>query len=127
MLLPATTALETLSANARRRALRAGANVIMPNVTPFHYRSSYEIYPNKASLGKDMREAYQRVTDLIESEGRTVGTDPGHSRVASYPPSLEGRGGNGDGLEPCSPLIPSARPEGARRDGERGRGGEEAP
>ena len=95
LLLPATTALETLSTNARRRALRAGANVIMPNVTPFEYRSSYEIYPNKASLGKDMREAYQRVTDLIVSEGRTVGADPGHSKVGAVSPSPGGRGGQG--------------------------------
>jgi biotin synthase len=95
ILLPATTALETLSENGRRRALRAGANVIMPNVTPFEYRARYEIYPNKASLGRDMREAFARVTDLILSEGRTVGDDPGHSPAYTVTPSLPGRGTRG--------------------------------
>ncbi len=46
--LPATTALSTLAEDqARLLALQRGANVIMPNETPFRYRSLYSIYPNK--------------------------------------------------------------------------------
>jgi len=49
--IPATTAMETLQKNGRIQALRGGANVIMPNVTPQKYKKLYALYPNKASLG----------------------------------------------------------------------------
>jgi len=45
----AATALETLDpARGRARGLEAGANVIMPNLTPAHYRENYSLYPGKA-------------------------------------------------------------------------------
>lgn len=45
LLLPATTALASLHPEGRELALRAGANVIMPNVSPEEFRSLYQIYP----------------------------------------------------------------------------------
>ena len=48
--IPATTAMETLNKNGRIKALQAGANVIMPNVTDREYLKKYEIYPDKNSL-----------------------------------------------------------------------------
>ncbi len=69
--LPATTALETLLQDGRRRALEVGANVIMPNFTPLEYRKLYEIYPNKAQTSLD------EVREVILSLGRIVGTDSG--------------------------------------------------
>ena len=43
----ATTALEAIGTNGREKAIIAGANVIMPNITPAVYRENYMIYENK--------------------------------------------------------------------------------
>lgn len=44
----AATALEALDPeNGRNRGIAAGANVIMPNLTPARYRESYSLYPGK--------------------------------------------------------------------------------
>ncbi len=47
--MPSTTALGSLHGDHRIDGLMAGANVIMPNFTPSHYKSQYEIYPDKQS------------------------------------------------------------------------------
>jgi biotin synthase len=46
----ATTALQTLHPAGREQALRAGANVFMPNITPMKYRNDYRLYDNKPCL-----------------------------------------------------------------------------
>lgn len=79
LLLPATTSLATLHPQGRELALRAGANVIMPNVSPEEFRSLYQIYPGKLNSHDSMTEYRKRITELIEAEGRTVATDFGHS------------------------------------------------
>ncbi|MCD4773211.1 MAG: [FeFe] hydrogenase H-cluster radical SAM maturase HydE [Bacteroidales bacterium] len=43
----ATTALEAIENKGREKAVKAGANVIMPNITPAIYRENYMIYENK--------------------------------------------------------------------------------
>ena len=43
----AATALEALSPNGRNQGLDAGANVIMPNLTPASARQQYALYPGK--------------------------------------------------------------------------------
>lgn len=50
-LLPATTALGTLDKKGREKALNAGANVMMPNISPTENRELYEIYQNKICTG----------------------------------------------------------------------------
>ncbi|MCK4259276.1 MAG: [FeFe] hydrogenase H-cluster radical SAM maturase HydE [Halanaerobiales bacterium] len=69
--LPATTALETLIPDGRQKAIKTGANVIMPNMTPLKYRKLYEIYPNKAQTDLD------EVVELINSIRRVVGKGRG--------------------------------------------------
>ncbi|MDR0847387.1 MAG: [FeFe] hydrogenase H-cluster radical SAM maturase HydE [Lactobacillales bacterium] len=46
-LIPATTAVATLHPLGRERALLAGANVLMPNVSPMDVRKKYMLYDNK--------------------------------------------------------------------------------
>lgn len=46
----AATANQTIDPQGREKAISAGANVIMPNLTPGKYRESYFIYPDKASV-----------------------------------------------------------------------------
>ena len=84
VLLPATTSLATLAPNGRELSLRAGANVIMPNVSPQEFRAFYAIYPNKASSPDPINETRRRLIALIEGENRTVGQDFGHSPKAQF-------------------------------------------
>ena len=50
-LIPSTTALATLSGNGRMRGILAGANVVMPNLTPPGAREKYQLYDGKAVSG----------------------------------------------------------------------------
>lgn len=77
--LPATTATATIDALGRVKALRCGANVIMPNMTPLKYRASYSIYPGKTGLEDTPEESYAKAVRMVESAGRKVGTGYGHS------------------------------------------------
>jgi biotin synthase len=45
-----STALDSLSPNGRLLAIKAGANVLMPNLTPIKYREGYFLYDNKPYL-----------------------------------------------------------------------------
>lgn len=80
-LIPATTALGSINPLGREAALRAGANVVMPNLTPKKYRPEYEIYPNKICLGEEAAECRGCITRRIEFLGRTVAEDPGHNPI----------------------------------------------
>ena len=74
--IPATTALATVNANTGRKlALERGANVIMPDLTPEAYRTQYQIYPGKASIGG--LESAAAAEQLIRQLGRTIATGPG--------------------------------------------------
>ena len=84
LLLPATTALASMHPQGRELALRAGANVIMPNVSPEEFRSLYQIYPGKLNTRNSMADYRQEIVTLIENEGRTVATDLGHSMHPSF-------------------------------------------
>ncbi len=52
-LIPATTALATIDERGRERAILAGANVVMPNLSPRDVRSKYSIYDGKKSSGSE--------------------------------------------------------------------------
>lgn len=53
VLLPATTALGTLDPLGREKGLSAGANVVMPNLSPVENRKQYELYDNKICTGDE--------------------------------------------------------------------------
>ena len=53
--IPATTAMESLHPQGRIKALRAGANVVMPNITEGEYRKLYELYPGIVGLVSEPR------------------------------------------------------------------------
>ena len=56
VLLPATTALGTVDAKGRERGILAGANVVMPNLSPVEVRKDYELYDNKICTGEEAAE-----------------------------------------------------------------------
>ncbi|MBO4586782.1 MAG: [FeFe] hydrogenase H-cluster radical SAM maturase HydE [Bacteroidales bacterium] len=57
VLLPATSALGTMHPQGRERAIGAGANVVMPNLSPQDTRALYSIYNNKLSTGSEAAES----------------------------------------------------------------------
>lgn len=77
--LPATTALGTADPEGRQKALRSGANVVMPNVGPTEYRTLYQIYPGKICIDEGAEKCLCCLGGMIESLGRTIGRGPGHS------------------------------------------------
>lgn len=56
VLLPATTALGTLDPKGREKGLLAGANVVMPNLSPVKNRKQYDLYDNKICTGEEAAE-----------------------------------------------------------------------
>lgn len=77
--LPATTALGTIDPQGRQKALKTGANVVMPNVTDTSFRSLYEIYPAKICIDEKTSDCRQCIGSIISSLGFEVATDYGHS------------------------------------------------
>ena len=75
--IPATTAMETIEPNGRLRALQAGANVVMPNVTEGEARLNYALYPGKACAGEDPSQCRGCLTAKLASIGRPVSTGYG--------------------------------------------------
>ena len=72
-LIPATTALGTISPDGRRLGLQAGANVVMPNLSPREVRNQYALYDNKLHTGEEAAESKLRLDSLVESAGyRTI-------------------------------------------------------
>ena len=75
--IPATTAMETIEPNGRLRALQAGANVVMPNVTEGEARLNYALYPGKACAGEAPSQCRGCLTAKLASIGRPVSTGYG--------------------------------------------------
>ena len=67
----ATTALEALDPQGREKGLRAGANVMMPNVTPAKYRGDYKLYSDKPCQD----ESADLVGDVLERRIRSIGEE----------------------------------------------------
>lgn len=57
VLLPATTALGTMDPFGREKGMLAGANVVMPNLSPEENRKKYELYDNKICTGEEAAES----------------------------------------------------------------------
>ena len=77
VLLPATTALGTLCKNGRERGIMAGANVIMPNLSPADTREKYSLYDNKLATGCEAAENLEKLKKEIEITGCKIVTDKG--------------------------------------------------
>lgn len=68
-----TTALQALSPEGREQGLKAGANVIMPNITPVEYRDSYLLYDNKPRADENKEDCLKCLEKRIELVGEDVG------------------------------------------------------
>jgi biotin synthase len=71
VLLPATTALGTVDPMGREKGLLAGANVVMPNLSPQAHRADYGLYDNKLCSGQEAAEHLPQLAREIEKTGLT--------------------------------------------------------
>ncbi|MBB6061625.1 biotin synthase [Thermosipho japonicus] len=81
--IPATTAMGSLHPFGRQLALKYGANVIMPNLTPNPYRPNYTLYPNKICLFEADTSCIECTKAMIKSLNREVGKSYGFRVKAS--------------------------------------------
>lgn len=77
VLLPATTALGTLDPLGREKGLDAGANVVMPNLSPVKNRKQYDLYDNKICTGEEAAECRMCLAGRVERAGFHLTTDRG--------------------------------------------------
>lgn len=77
VLLPATTALGTIHPLGRERGILAGANVVMPNLSPRDVRDKYLLYDNKICTGDEAAECRFCMSKRMESIGYQVVVDRG--------------------------------------------------
>ena len=89
----ATTVLQVLAPDGREQGLRAGANVVMPNVTDVEFRRDYRLYENRPCTGESSDECQLCLAGRVASVGETIawgnpGTPP-HFRRPATPQTRE--------------------------------------
>ena len=77
VLLPSTTALGTIHPLGREKGIQAGANVVMPNLSPVAVREKYKLYDNKICTGDEAAECRHCMARRMESVGYKVVVDRG--------------------------------------------------
>jgi biotin synthase len=85
VLLPATTALGTIDPRGRERGILAGANVVMPILSPVSVRKKYLLYDNKICTGEEAAECSGCLKNRMEDIGYEIVIDRG-----DYKPREEG-------------------------------------
>ena len=76
-LLPATTALGTIHPKWRELVILAGANVVMPNLSPRDVRAKYLLYDNKICTGDEAAECRACLQRRVESIGYQIAVSRG--------------------------------------------------
>lgn len=79
-LIPSTTALGTIDPRGRRLGLQAGANVVMPNLSPEEVKENYSLYDNKLSSGSEAAQGLAQLKMLVKEAGYRIVTDIGDVR-----------------------------------------------
>lgn len=87
-LIPATTALGTIDPIGREKGLKAGANVVMPNISPVFHRKDYALYDNKICMGEEAAECLKCLSGRI----RAAGYEPDFSRGDAVSSNAAGGG-----------------------------------
>ena len=73
-LLPATTALGTIHPQGRELGLKAGANVVMPNLSPVSVRKLYDLYENKICTGEESAQCRGCLEMRVRNAGYRIVT-----------------------------------------------------
>jgi len=69
----ATTAMQTIDAEGREKAILIGANVIMPNLTPLKYREDYLLYEDKPCIDEEADACKNCLEARIHRTGNKIG------------------------------------------------------
>lgn len=77
VLLPATTALGTIHPSGRELGILAGANVVMPNLSPTGVREKYQLYDNKICTGEESAQCRNCLSARVEAVGCHIVTARG--------------------------------------------------
>lgn len=77
VLLPATTALGTIDPQGREKGILAGANVVMPNLSPVAVRKQYALYDNKICTGDESAQCRHCLDRRMEAIGYRLVVDRG--------------------------------------------------
>ena len=77
-LIPATTALGTVHPAGRELGLKAGANVVMPNLSPVKVRKLYDLYENKICTGEEAAQCRGCLERRVKSAGYNIVTSVGN-------------------------------------------------
>ncbi|MDD6211572.1 MAG: [FeFe] hydrogenase H-cluster radical SAM maturase HydE [Clostridiales bacterium] len=72
VLLPATTALGSIHPRGREMGVLAGANIVMPNISPLEVREKYRLYDGKIGIGEEAVRSYQNLCRRMEAIGYEV-------------------------------------------------------
>lgn len=83
ILLPATTALGTIDPQGREKGILAGANVVMPNLSPAEAREKYMLYDNKLRSGAEAAQNLNELRRRMAAIGYEVVTDRGDILIDS--------------------------------------------
>lgn len=81
VLLPATTALGTIDPLGRENGIKAGANVLMPNLSPAGVRKKYMLYDNKICTGDEAAQCIECLKTKIKTIGCQIVVDRGDSKI----------------------------------------------
>jgi len=84
VLLPSTTALGTIHPTGREKGILAGANVVMPNLSPVNVRDKYLLYDNKICTGDEAAECRNCLQARMNSIGYDIVISRGDSRQEGY-------------------------------------------
>lgn len=77
VLLPSTTALGTIDLEGREKGILAGANVVMPNLSPTNVRKNYTLYDDKICMGDEAAECRSQLEKKMNAIGYTLSTERG--------------------------------------------------
>ncbi len=81
LLLPSTTALGTIEEGGREAGILAGANVVMPNLSPSSVRKKYTLYNNKLTDGAESAECLNELKRRMADIGYKIVTDRGDAKI----------------------------------------------
>jgi len=79
-MIPATTALGTVHPKGRELGILAGANVVMPNLSPVEVRDKYSLYNNKICTGEEAAECRFCLDNRLKGIGYEIAVDRGDYR-----------------------------------------------
>ncbi len=81
LLLPATTALATIAPDGREQGILAGANVVMPNLSPVKNRKQYSLYDNKIFTNEEAAEGLLKLRQRMQAIGCEIVIHRGDSKI----------------------------------------------